>query len=350
MSLVGFQARNHRQQVGRRGANPVVDNRATTPEVFAELHERFDFTIDVAASAENAKLPRFFSEQEDGLAQSWSGERVFCNPPYSNIEPWLIKAWESDADLVVMLLPANRTEQKFWQLWVEPFRDGRGTQPGELYVPLSNSPRRLLIDEADAAAVLAHRWRIDETGYAVTSLPRVEGKKRNQLLHRMLCGLERGDGLQADHINRDRLDNRRANLRVAKASENGRNRSLYANNSSGYKGVSFDKKAGKWEASIKVDYRKKFLGYFDTPEEAATAYDEAARRVHGLFASPNSTATQAPIRMTVEFLKGRMRFINLGEDSVKPNARPPFGCCLVIFEPNTYRCPDLLTTTPKETN
>jgi phage N-6-adenine-methyltransferase len=128
MSLVGFKARNHKQQVGRRGANPFVDDRETTPEVFDALHERFRFTVDVAASNENAKLPRFYTAEDDGLAHDWRGERVWCNPPYSNIEPWLSKAWghqpirPQGAELIVMLLPANRTEQGWWQKWVEPFR------------------------------------------------------------------------------------------------------------------------------------------------------------------------------------------------------------------------------------
>lgn len=135
MSLVGFHARNHRQQVGKRGPRPDVDDRATTPEVFEPLNRRFRFSIDVAASAANTKLPRFYSIEDDGLLQSWAGERVWCNPPYSSIEPWLEKAWvEWEGDeavdrrpgVIVMLLPANRTEQGWWQRWVEPFRfDGR---------------------------------------------------------------------------------------------------------------------------------------------------------------------------------------------------------------------------------
>lgn len=128
MSLVGFKAQNHRQQVSARGANPLVDDRQTTPEVFDPLMERFGFTIDVAASAENAKCERFYSIEDNGLAQSWAAERVWCNPPYSSIEPWLVKAWtewkwEGDAlppALIVMLLPANRTEQGWWQRQVEP--------------------------------------------------------------------------------------------------------------------------------------------------------------------------------------------------------------------------------------
>lgn len=123
MSLVRFQARNHRQQVGRRGANPAVDDRATSPEVFDPLHERFAFTVDVAASSHNAKLERFYSIEDDGLAQSWAMERVWCNPPYSDIRPWVEKAWREDAEAVVMLLPANRTEQGWWQDCIEPYRD-----------------------------------------------------------------------------------------------------------------------------------------------------------------------------------------------------------------------------------
>lgn len=130
MTLVGFNAMNHPQQVGKRGARPEVDDRATSPEVFGPLHERFGFSIDVAALPHNAKRPRYYTPDENGLVQSWEGERVWCNPPYSSIEPWLEKAWAEwklgNPELIVMLLPANRTEQGWWQRQVEPYRDGRG--------------------------------------------------------------------------------------------------------------------------------------------------------------------------------------------------------------------------------
>ena len=128
MSLVGFRAQNHRQQVLVRGPSAKVDDRATTPEVFDPLDQRFGFTIDVAASERNRKCQRFYSIDQDGLAQSWAGERVWCNPPYSNVGEWVEKAWaEADAELIVMLLPANRTEQQWWQQMVEPFRDRPGS-------------------------------------------------------------------------------------------------------------------------------------------------------------------------------------------------------------------------------
>jgi phage N-6-adenine-methyltransferase len=126
MTLSGFRAQNHPQQTAARGALDEVDDRGTDPAFIASLEARFGepFTLDVAAAAHNAKAPRYFTRADDGLAQSWAGERVWCNPPYSKIGDWVIKAWEErdESRGIVMLLPANRTEQKWWQEEVEPFR------------------------------------------------------------------------------------------------------------------------------------------------------------------------------------------------------------------------------------
>ncbi len=126
--LVGFKSQNHPQQTRYAGSNPDVDDRALPTEEFAKLDERFKFSIDVAASAENTKCERYCTAQVSGLEWSWKGERVYCNPPYSDILPWIRKAWaEPEAEIVVMLLPANRTEQKWWQLGIEPYRDRAGS-------------------------------------------------------------------------------------------------------------------------------------------------------------------------------------------------------------------------------
>lgn len=106
----------------QQGPNECVDDRATQPSDFAVFHARFKFTIDVCASHHNAKLPRYYTKDSDGLAQSWRGERVWCNPPYSSIRPWVEKALQREAELSVLLLPANRTEQKWWQTMIEPRR------------------------------------------------------------------------------------------------------------------------------------------------------------------------------------------------------------------------------------
>ena len=97
----------------------------TPPEVFAPLHEEFAFTVDAAASAANAMLPRFWTTESDGLAQPWSAERVWCNPPYGREQRlWIKKAWASAAEVAVLLLPA-RTDTAAWQDWILPSAEVR---------------------------------------------------------------------------------------------------------------------------------------------------------------------------------------------------------------------------------
>jgi hypothetical protein len=107
-----------------------LDDRATPQWLFDHWHGQYRFTVDVAASAANAKLPRFYDLNSDGLAASWAGERVWCNPPFSLIEPWAIKAWNEPAPVVALLVPANRTDQAWWARHIEPFRDGRRAARG----------------------------------------------------------------------------------------------------------------------------------------------------------------------------------------------------------------------------
>lgn len=92
-----------------------------------------------------------------------------------------------------------------------------------------------------------------------------------------------------DHKDRDRTNNRIDNLRPATTAEQQGNKALQRNNSSGYRGVSraANHKTKPWLASIKEDGRRKHLGYFSTPEDAARAYDAAAIEKFGAFASVN---------------------------------------------------------------
>lgn len=87
--------------------------------------------LDVAACEESHLATSFFTKESDGLRQRWGG-RVWCNPPFSDIEPWVEKAWRSssECDVIAMLLPASRTEQQWWQVLVEPARDGRRVTHG----------------------------------------------------------------------------------------------------------------------------------------------------------------------------------------------------------------------------
>ena len=133
MSLVGFKAQNHVQQTAKRGARDAVDDRGTEWPFIHQLEERFGepFTLDVAAASHNAKAKRYLAREDDGLSHPWTGN-VWCNPPYSDCGAWVRKAWEEwerahGPRRIVMLLPANRVEQAWWQDHVEPYRDRPGS-------------------------------------------------------------------------------------------------------------------------------------------------------------------------------------------------------------------------------
>lgn len=108
----------------------------TTPrEFFAELHERFDFTLDGAAYPDNALLPRYSTP---GEPMDWEGERVFCNPPWSTIKPFVDLA--PFADVAVLLVPARVNSRWFHRalgygacveffLGRPRFGDGKGSSP-----------------------------------------------------------------------------------------------------------------------------------------------------------------------------------------------------------------------------
>jgi phage N-6-adenine-methyltransferase len=132
MSMIGYKSENHPQQTAKRGAVDAVDDRGTDQAFFDTLSERFGgFTLDVAAAEHNAKCDAYYDAEHNGLMRPWLG-RVWCNPPYSDCGAWVRKAWaqwelnQLPPDLIVMLLPANRVEQGWWQDHVEPYRD----QPG----------------------------------------------------------------------------------------------------------------------------------------------------------------------------------------------------------------------------
>lgn len=124
MTLSLFKPRNHPQQVGARGVSESIDERWTPADLYREYDARFHFTLDVAATAENAKTAQFYDIASDGLRSPWWGS-VWCNPPYSALEDWVQKAHaeREGCRAIVMLLPANRTEQPFWQKYIEPYRD-----------------------------------------------------------------------------------------------------------------------------------------------------------------------------------------------------------------------------------
>ena len=108
------------------------------------------------------------------------------------------------------------------------------------------------------------------------------GGKPSIRMHRMIMGAK--PGMFVDHVNGNPLDNRKENLRVCSNAENIRNSRKYSTNQSGYKGVSFVERKKKWAAKITFNYKKYFLGYFKTKEEAFEAYKSKAKEFFGEFA------------------------------------------------------------------
>lgn len=131
------------------------------------------------------------------------------------------------------------------------------------------------IDEGDLDKIKRHSWYIDARGYVSTNIRKSNGERTILKLHRLL--LDNPEGV-IDHINRDKLDNRRSNLRACTQSINCYNAGMRKDNTSGYKGVTFNEKSQKWIARISYGKTRKHLGYFLTKEAAYDAYVTAAER------------------------------------------------------------------------
>jgi hypothetical protein len=127
-----------------------------------------------------------------------------------------------------------------------------------------------------------YAWQHPNTGKSYAA--RSEKGKRVHL-HRLI--LDAPGDLHVDHINGDGLDNRRSNLRLVTTAQNNQNRDKYKNNTTGYKGVSQQKGRRKFRAQIYVNGKAIYLGWYDTPREAALAYDQAVRKYHGVFGCTN---------------------------------------------------------------
>lgn len=137
-----------------------------------------------------------------------------------------------------------------------------------------------LVDDRDYPWLSKIKWSAHKqrAGYYATCVK----KGAFIRMHRLI--MKYPPGKVVDHIDGNTLNNQRKNLRICTHSQNQMNIGLKKNNTSGFKGVSFDKKSNKYRAAIQKNGHKKMLGLFDTPEEAYRAYIQAAKRVHGSYA------------------------------------------------------------------
>lgn len=143
-----------------------------------------------------------------------------------------------------------------------------------------------LVDDEDYDGLNKFSWCEDGKGYAVRGVKKESGIGRtNIFMHRQIMGLKNGDQLCVDHIDENGLNNCKSNLRKCTRNGNARNIKLRSNNTSGYKGVTFFRRDGKWKAQIKTGEKARHIGYFSTKEAAYEAYCTEAKKHFGEFAN-----------------------------------------------------------------
>lgn len=146
---------------------------------------------------------------------------------------------------------------------------------------LKNKKRKdiyTLVDDDDYEKFSQYSWHLCTGGYVGRA-----AKPKKILLHREIMNTP--EGMFTDHINHNRLDNRKCNLRICTTSQN------LANSNKGrrgntYKGITWHIRDKKWEVKFKSQGKYYFIGYFDTQEEAIEAYNKRAKEVLGEFACP----------------------------------------------------------------
>ena len=139
-----------------------------------------------------------------------------------------------------------------------------------------------LVDDEDFGRCAQFRWYVGRMGYGMRGARKIDGSITTQSLSRFIMNAP--DGTHVDHIDGNRLDNRKVNLRFCTNQQNGCNRGKNKNNKSGFKGVSWNENASKWMATIRFNYKQIHLGYFTDVLDAASAYASAAKKYHGEFA------------------------------------------------------------------
>jgi hypothetical protein len=152
-----------------------------------------------------------------------------------------------------------------------------------MIIPLTQG-KFAIVDDEDFEIVSQYKWCAERSSdglryYAV----RNEGGKLVRM-HRLIMGFPKGN---VDHRDADGLNNSRSNLRLATTAQNGSNNRMARNNTSGFRGVSWNKTHGKWQVGIEHQGKRHAKCWIDTPEEAAHIYDAMARELHGEYARLN---------------------------------------------------------------
>lgn len=149
-----------------------------------------------------------------------------------------------------------------------------------------------LVDDEDFEYLNQFNWKYSY-GYAVRNVfvktvikdGRPVTKTKTIRMHRVIMNDPKG--LCVDHIDRNKLNNQKSNLRICTSAQNAINTSMYKTNTSGFRGVNYDKLSCRWTAKIQLNNKRRYIGRFNTKEEAAIAYDKEALKLFGNYAVSN---------------------------------------------------------------
>lgn len=149
------------------------------------------------------------------------------------------------------------------------------------YIPVSRGKWRTAVDDDMYDVLSKSRWH-NKKGYVCRVVRNEKGRWTIQYMHRII--LQTPKGMETDHIDRDKMNNQRANLRAVTGTQNKWNRGMMRSNKSGFRGVCFAKDTGKWQAAIRINSKQVYLGQYTSPQEASRVYEEKAREVRGQYA------------------------------------------------------------------
>ena len=310
-----------------------LDRRYTTRETM-DLCMRLAgvdaWDLDVAADEESHWSREWCDVEVDGLKQPWHG-RVWCNPPYSNIEPWVRKAWQEigACTVIAMLLPSNRTEQPWFQNLVERFRDDRSARPLLKPLPAAESELREFITAnsrpAPSGCWLWQRYKLPK-GHG-----RIRWGERMELAHRLAfrAWVEDPGEMQVCHrcdvpecVNPEHL------FRGTHA-ENMRDRNAKGRTARG-------EAAARSLPRSRVELIR-FLASSGVKRsaiarEVSVSSSTVSRILDGKRWSTKPSEDKSPgIVLTTHFLPTRVKFGHPGNRDAVGVGSPPFGCVLLVW-------------------